>query len=108
MFVGFRFNSFTQFEYQLTPDVPNISRKILPNMTQTADAVSRKKFIYLVIPYILSANSEQTHHTLSVSYLTMRLIRSGIVCWLLIWLAVDNSYNKSLSYIALALQALFN
>ena len=43
-----------------------------------------------------------TQHSLVVSYLIIRMIRSSAVCWL----AVDQSYNKSLSYIAIELKAL--
>ena len=92
-------------EYQLILDVLNISSQNTSKYNTNLCSGSRKKIIYLAIPDILSANSEQTHHTL-VSYLKVRMIRSGVVCWLLISLAVDKSYNKSFSYIAFDLKAL--
>ena len=105
MFVKFSFYSFTQFEYQLILDAPNVSSKNTSKYNTNIYSVSRNKIIYLAIPHILSANPEQTHHPL-VSYLKLRMIRHGVVCWLPMQLAVGKSYNKSLGYIAVELKAL--
>ena len=77
LLVSSSFYSFTQFEYQLFLDVTKISSYHLHNTTFCS--VSRKKIIYLVVPHLHSANSEQNHRTL-VSYLEMRIIRSSAVC----------------------------
>ena len=62
----FSFYSFVQFEYQLILDIPNISSKNTSKYNTNLCFVSRNKITYLAS--ILSANSEQTHHT-PVSYL---------------------------------------
>ena len=69
------------FKYQPILDVPNISSKNTSKYNPNLCSVSWKKIIYLAIPHILSANSEQTHHIL-VSYLKVWKIGSG--CCLLI------------------------
>ena len=82
-FVSFSLYSFTQFEYYLVLDIPNISRKSTAKYSTNYCSASKKTIIYLAIPHILSANSEQAHQTL-VSYLKVIMTRSGVVCWLLI------------------------
>ena len=79
LFVSFSVYSFTQFEYQKTLNVPNISNENTFKYSTNLCSVNSKKNIYLVIPHILSANSEQTHHTL-VSYLKVSMVTSGVVC----------------------------
>ena len=79
LFVNSSFYSFTQLEYQLIPDVPNISSKNTSKYNTNLCFVCREKIVYLAIPHILSVKSEQTHHTL-VSYLKVGISRSGVVC----------------------------
>ena len=68
---------------------------MLPNIIQTYVLLVERRLFTL-----LSANSKTTHHNL-VSYLKVKMITSGVVCWLLLKLAVGKSYNKSHGYIAL-------
>ena len=71
MFVGFSFYNFTQLEYQQILDAKEQANTYITNLC----SVGRKKIIYLAIPHILSANSEQAHHTL-VSYLKVRMMEA--------------------------------
>ena len=57
----------------------NIASKNTSILLQTYVLLVQKKIIYLSILHILSANSEQTHHTL-VSYEEVRMIKSRVVC----------------------------
>ena len=59
--------------------IPIYQTKNTPNYNTNLCSVGTNKIIYLAIPYIVSANSEQTHHT-PVSYLKVRMIKSGVVC----------------------------
>ena len=80
---------------------PIYQAKIFPNTIQVYVAlVKRISFTLLYHTYILQTRDKQTHHT-PVSYLKMRITGSGVVCWLLLKLAVDISYNKSPSYICI-------